>query len=30
MLITDDRGPIGLAGTMGGLATEIGPTRSTW
>jgi phenylalanyl-tRNA synthetase beta chain len=25
VLITDDRGPIGLAGTMGGLATEIGP-----
>ena len=25
MLITDDRGPIGLAGTMGGLETEIGP-----
>jgi phenylalanyl-tRNA synthetase beta chain len=25
LLITDDRGPIGLAGTMGGLETEIGP-----
>jgi phenylalanyl-tRNA synthetase beta chain len=25
VLIADDRGPIGLAGTMGGLATEIGP-----
>jgi phenylalanyl-tRNA synthetase beta chain len=25
VLITDDRGPIGLAGTMGGLETEIGP-----
>ncbi|MDQ1628873.1 MAG: phenylalanyl-tRNA synthetase beta chain [Actinomycetota bacterium] len=24
LLITDDRGPIGLAGTMGGLETEIG------
>jgi phenylalanyl-tRNA synthetase beta chain len=24
VLITDDRGPIGLAGTMGGLETEIG------
>jgi phenylalanyl-tRNA synthetase beta chain len=25
VLITDDRGPVGLAGTMGGLETEIGP-----
>ena len=25
LLITDDRGPIGLAGVMGGAATELGP-----
>lgn len=29
LLITDDRGPIGLAGVMGGADTEIGPTTST-
>ncbi len=28
LLITDDRGPIGLAGTMGGLDTEVDATTS--
>ncbi len=28
LLITDDRGPIGLAGVMGGESTEIGPTTT--
>lgn len=28
LLITDDRGPIALAGVMGGAATEIGPRTS--
>jgi phenylalanyl-tRNA synthetase beta chain len=28
LLITDDRGPIGLAGVMGGAETELGPTTS--
>ena len=28
LLITDDRGPIGLAGTMGGLETEVDETTS--
>ena len=30
ILITDSSGPISLAGTMGGLATEVTGTRATW
>ncbi|MGD7787326.1 phenylalanine--tRNA ligase subunit beta [Propionibacteriaceae bacterium Y1700] len=29
LLITDDSGPIGLAGVMGGASTELGPDSST-